>query len=110
MTSIPRVSWSGCASQFHVSCKAADENQFCAGTESVSITVGQRVRRKEHEEMWDSVSVYAEKERDATLVVRVMVFNPDWDEPLQIACIRSRPGEAAMNLTALGCNLDHVAV
>ena len=110
MTSIPRVSWSGCASQFHVSCKAADENQFCAGTESVSITVGQLIQRHGRAEMRDSVGVYAEEGRDGTLVVRVMVFNPDWDEPLQIACIRSRPGEAAMNLTALGCNLDHVAV
>ncbi|MFZ3258489.1 MAG: hypothetical protein WBD39_01245 [Candidatus Acidiferrales bacterium] len=60
--------------------------------------------------MWDSVGVYAHEEQDGTLVVRVMVFNPDWDEPLQIACIRSRLGEASTNLTALGCNLDHVTV
>ncbi|MGA7174329.1 MAG: hypothetical protein WBG29_13585 [Candidatus Acidiferrales bacterium] len=56
------------------------------------------------------MGVYAHEEQDGTLVVRVMVFNPDWDEPLQIACIRSRLGEASTNLTALGCNLDHVTV
>ena len=69
-----------------------------------------RVRGQSHEEMWESVGVYGEEDRDGTLVVRVMVFNPDCDEPLQIACIGSRPGEASMNMTALGCNLDHVAV
>jgi hypothetical protein len=94
--------------QFQVSCKAAGENQFCVGGESVSVTVGQLVRRYGREGMWDSVGVYAEEEEDGTLVVRVLVFNPDWDEALQIACIRSRPGDAA-SLTALGCNLDHAA-
>ena len=108
MTGIPRVFWARRENQFHVSCKAAKENQFCVGTESVSITVGQLIQRNGRAEMWDSVGVYAEEDRDGTLSLRVMVFNPDWDEPLQIVCIRSRPGEASMNLTALGCNLDHV--
>jgi len=58
--------------------------------------------------MWDSVGVYAETASDGTLLVRVMVFNPDWDEPLQIATIHSRPHDPAMNLTALGCNLNHI--
>lgn len=110
MTGIPRASWARCENQFHVACKAAGENQFCVGTESVSVTVGQLIQRNGRAEMWDSVGVYAEEDRDGTLIVRVMVFNPDWDEPLQIACIRSRPGEASMNMTALGCNLDHVTV
>jgi len=110
MTGIPRVSWARCGSQFHVSCKAAEENQFYVGSESVAVTVGQLIQRHGRAEMWDSVGVYAAEDRDGTLVIRVMVFNPDWDEPLQIACIRSRLGEASMNLTALGCNLDHVTV
>ena len=111
MTGVPRVSWAKGGSQFHVSCKASAENQFCAGTDSVSVAVGQLIQRHGRAEMWDSVGVYAEEDRDGTLVVRVMVFNPDWDEPLQIACIRSRPGDVSMtNMTALGCNLDHVTV
>jgi hypothetical protein len=104
----PRVSRAKPSSQFQVSCKAAGENQFCVGAESVSVTVGQLIRRHGREEMWDSVGVYAQEEEDGSLVVRVLVFNPDWDEALQIACIRSRPGDAA-SLTALGCNLDHAA-
>jgi hypothetical protein len=92
---------------FEVHCEAGDAGQSCAGT-ALSVRVSQRVRRGCIEEMWDSVGVYAEEEEDGSLVVRVLVFNPDWDEALQIACIRSRPGDAA-GLTALGCNLDHVA-
>lgn len=74
----------------------------------LSVKVGQRVRLNGTEQMWDSVGIYAEGQPDGTLVVRVVVFNPDWDGPLQIACIRSRPDDAA-SLTALGCNLNHVA-
>ena len=47
------------------------------------------------------------KEEDGTLSVRILVFNADWDEPLQVACIRSRPLDAEC-LTVLGCNLEHV--
>jgi hypothetical protein len=110
MTGPPRLSWARGESQFHVSCKAAGENRFCVGTESVCATVGQLIQRQGGEEMWDSVSVFAQEDQDGSLVVRVMVFNPDWDEPLQIACIRSRPGKAATNGAALECNLDHIKV
>jgi hypothetical protein len=40
--------------------------------------------------MWDSVAIESTVQQDGTLVLRVIVFNPDWDEPLQIASIRSR--------------------
>jgi hypothetical protein len=92
---------------FQVRCLASDDN-FALESKSLTVTVGQRVRLGGIEEMWDSVGVYAQEEEDGSLVVRVLVFNPDWDEALQIACIRSCPGDVA-GLTALGCNLDHVA-
>jgi hypothetical protein len=109
MTGIPRVSGAAREKQFHVSCKASDENQFCVGTESISVSVGQLIQRRGRTEMWDSVGVYAEEDRNGTLVVRVMVFNPDWDGPLQIACIQSRPQDPG-SLAALGCNLDHITI
>ena len=109
MTGIPGVSWVECERRFHVSCKASDENQFCVGTDSISVSVGQLIQRRGRTEMWDSVGVYAEEDRDGTLVVRVMVFNPDWDGPLQIACIQSRPRDTG-GLAAVGCNLDHIAI
>ncbi len=93
--------------KFEVHCSAGDSGGLCVGSESISVKVGQRVRMDGAEEMWHSVGVYAKEDEDGTLVIRVLVFNPDWDEPLQIASIRSRPQDGDCN-TALGCNLDHV--
>ena len=94
--------------QFHVSCEAGAENRFSVGTESLSVTVSQRIRRDGREEMWSSVGVFAEKTDEETLVIRVFVFSPGQDEPLQIARIESRPKDDAC-LTPLVCKLHHVA-
>ena len=106
MSALPSVTTVRCDKQFHVSCEAGTENNFSVGTESVSVRVGQCIRRGASEEIWDSVGVYAGEDGDGNLIVRVLVFNPDWDEPLQIATIRSRPRDEACS-TPLGCNLDH---
>lgn len=71
------------------------------------MTVAQAVRRNGRQEMWESVGLYAQEEPDGTLAVRVVVFNPDWDEPVQIACIRSRPQDKD-SLVPLACDLNHV--
>lgn len=97
------------AGGFRVSCDAAKAGRFLVETDSLWVRVDQRVLRRGTQEMWDSIAVEGKKEEDGTLVVRVLVFNPDWDEPLQIACIRSRPHDPEC-LTPLGCNLDHVAL
>src|SRR5260370_31130218 len=93
--------------QFRVCCQAENKNRFSVETESLSVRVSQCIRRGASEEMWDSLVVYAEEDEEGILVVRVLVFNPDWEEPLQIATIRSRPRDEACS-TPLGCNLDHV--
>jgi len=93
--------------KFEVHCNAGDSGELCVGTDSISIQVGQRLRMDGAQGMWHSVGVYAKEDEDGTLVIRVLVFNPDWDEPLQIASIRSRPQDGDCN-TSLGCNLDHV--
>jgi hypothetical protein len=48
---------------------------------------GQRVRRDGFQEMWQFVCVYAKEDENGDLVIRVLVFHPDWEEPLQIATI-----------------------
>ena len=93
--------------KFEVECRAGEAGSLVAGSESLSIQIGQRLLREGSREMWHSVGIYANEEEDGSLVIRVLVFNPDWDEPLQIARIASRPGDVSCR-TALGCNLDHV--
>jgi hypothetical protein len=98
---------SSSSERFRVRCDAGDDNRFRVTTESLTVTVGQRILREGTLEMWDSVSIYAKEDQDGNLVVEVLVFNADWDEPLRIASIRSRPQDATC-LTAVGCCLDHV--
>jgi hypothetical protein len=92
---------------FRIGCEAGDGNRFHVETDSVSVTVGQRVLREGVLEMWDSISVHAKRDSEGVLVVEVLVFNPQWDEPVRIASISSRPQDETC-LTALGCCFDHV--
>ena len=94
-------------SGFRVDCDADRAGRFRADSESVLVTVSQRIRHLGTEGMWDSVVLESKAEQDGTLVVRIVVSNPDWDERLQIVCIRSRPDDPDC-LTALGTNLDHI--
>lgn len=93
--------------KFEVECRAGDAGGLCVGSESVCVKVGQRVRRDGVEEIWHSVGVYAREDENGNLVIRVLVFHPEWDEALQIASIKSRPNDGDCQ-TALGCNLDHI--
>lgn len=72
----------------------------------LSVLVSQWIRRNRREELWNSVIVRCDEEPDGTMTVRVIVANPDWDQPLQIACLQSRPGDAKSD-TSLVCNLNH---
>lgn len=73
----------------------------------LSLRIEQRVRRNGELETWNSLAVYCEQEPTGCLLMRVVVFNPDWDSPLQIAAIRSWPNDPC-TLIPLACNLDHV--
>jgi hypothetical protein len=94
-------------SKFEVECRAGTAGSLQVGSESLSIQIGQRLLKDGSNEIWHSVAVYADEDENGSLVIRVLVSNPDWDEPLQIARITSRPNDASCR-TALGCNLDHV--
>jgi hypothetical protein len=94
--------------KFEVHCNAGDAGTFRASSELISIKVGQRILRDGIEEMWDSILISGGQAEDGSIQVRVLVFHPDWDEPLQIAHITSRPSDHNCE-TAIGCNLDHVA-
>ena len=93
--------------KFEVECSAGEAGGLSVGSEFVSVKVGQRVRRGGIDQMWHSIGVLAKEDEGGNLVIRVLVFHPDWAEPLQIASIKSRPGDRDCQ-TALGCNLDHV--
>ena len=92
---------------FSVSLQAGKVGSCEMNPDVLSVRVTQHVLRADVSEMWNSVSILCEKEASGALVVRVLVFNPDWEGALQIAELRSWPQDHS-NLTPLGCNLDHV--
>ena len=102
--SVPKVKDSR---KFEILCDAGKRGKLHVGAEFLSVQLGQRILRNGKEEIWHSIGIYAKEDEQGSLVVRVLVSNPDWDEPLQIASITSRPGDIGCQ-TALGCDLNHV--
>ena len=91
---------------FQIRCEAGPSNHFGVQADSVSVTVAQQVLRDGALEMWESVSIHTKHSPEGDLVVEVLIFNPDWDEPLRIASLRSRPEDSSY-MTPLACGLDH---
>jgi len=67
------------------------------------------MRTPSGEEIWDSVTIQS-REEGSELVIRVLVCHPGWDEPLQIACIRSQPkiDSQTSGMELLRCTLEHI--
>lgn len=75
---------------FQIDCSAEPTGSFRAGADRLSVRIGQRICRFGTEEIWDSVIVQSSND-DNELTTRVFVCHPDWDEPIEIARIRSGP-------------------
>src|SRR6266851_7809301 len=92
---------------FHVDCEAGEGGSLHMATDSFSISAGQQIRRGQDVETWNSVGIYSRQEVDGSLSLRIIIFHPDWEEPLQIACLRSRPEDAFGQASTLECDLEH---
>jgi hypothetical protein len=97
------------AGLFSIDMKARTDFAPPARMGAFALHIGQHVRRRGRLELWHSLSVLCEERLDRALVVRVLVFNPDWERGLQIAELRSWPQDGA-GMTPLGCNLDHISL
>jgi hypothetical protein len=93
---------------FEVRCRPEQRRNTLLSDFDLSISVGQLVRGEGAERMWNSVIIRCGEEKDGTLAVRVFVSNPDWEELLQVACLRSKPCDPA-SFTTLVANLDLIA-
>jgi signal transduction histidine kinase len=65
--------------KFYVCCEAGTESRLSVDSKSLSVTVSQRIRRGNREEMWDSVGVFAEENDEGVLVIRVLIYGPEWE-------------------------------
>jgi hypothetical protein len=91
---------------FVARCEPPRSGEGTNGSRRLSVFVGQRLRSHGVEQVWDTIIVHCDEDSEGTLSAVVVISNPDWDERLQIAHLRSRPADPHA-LTALGCNLDH---
>ena len=92
---------------FLVDCEAGEEGSLRMTADSISIRAGQQIRRGQDVETWNSVAIYSNQEVDGSVSLRIIIFHPDWEEPLQIACLRSRPEDAFGQASTLECDLEH---
>src|SRR5882724_1790775 len=92
--------------KFEVRCHAGDAGHLEVASDSVSVRVGQRIRRDGKQELWGSLLVECKEQDDGSLSVDVVVCHPDWDEPLRIASIQSNPSDANPAEPTLRCDLE----
>ena len=92
--------------KFEVHCHAGEAGKLCVGTQSLSVKIGQRVRRDGNEEIWHSVLIQCKEAEDGSLAVNVIVCHFDCDEPRQIASIQSAPNHKGDGVPALTCDLE----
>ncbi|HYL64707.1 MAG TPA: hypothetical protein VE077_19000 [Candidatus Methylomirabilis sp.] len=96
--------------QFSVEVDAGQWGRLQVEAKWLTFTLAQKIRTKEAGQMFDSVGIYCTQEHNDALVIRVVIFHPDWAAPLQIARIESRPETQEELLEPIGINLNHVSL
>ena len=91
--------------KFQVNCDAGDHGQLRVASESLVVNVGQTIVRDGRTEIWDSVIIRCSEEPDGSCTVNVLLCNPDWEEPMHLACLRSSPDTCSRNQVSLFCHL-----
>jgi hypothetical protein len=93
---------------FQIDCSAEPTGSFRAGADRLSLRIGQRIRKSGAEEIWDSVIIQGSND-DEGLTIRVLLCHPDWDEPIEIACIRSAQ-DTARRGQPIECHPEQVII
>ncbi len=94
-------------SKFGVRCHAEDVGHLEVTSDSASVRISQRIRRAGKEELWGSLLVECKEQDDGSLAVEVVVYHPDWDEPMRIASIQSNPTDEDAAGPTIRCDLQH---
>ena len=91
--------------KFQVNCDAGDHGQLRVASESLVVNVGQTIVRDGHTEVWESVIIKCSEEPDGSCTVHVLLCNPDWEEPIQLACLHSYLDTDSPSQVPLFCHL-----
>src|SRR5262249_49784615 len=75
--------------RFRIRCNAGHRGKFNSATAPLTVNVGQEILRDGRAQIWDSVVAQWSEGGDGSCAIRVLLCNPDWEEPMEIACLRS---------------------
>ncbi|HYT24140.1 MAG TPA: hypothetical protein VEW05_28360, partial [Candidatus Polarisedimenticolia bacterium] len=81
----------GSKQEFRVDCEARGAGSLHVGADDISFAVAERVRIEGEKQLWGSIKLHCQKDDDGSLTVVILFHDPKLEEPLQIACVRSRP-------------------
>jgi hypothetical protein len=87
--------------KFEVCCNAGSAGHLEVASDSLSVRIGQRISGDSKDGLWGSLLVECKEQDDGSLAVDVVVFHPDWDEPLRIASIQSNPSNGSPEQSSL---------
>jgi hypothetical protein len=93
--------------QFQLHCEAGSSGRFEISAKSLSLRIGQRIFQDKAVRIWDSVVIRCTHDEEGSLLVKVDVCNPSWDEPLQIASVVSRVAARADASPLMNFDLTH---
>jgi hypothetical protein len=92
--------------KFKVLCHVGDTKHLELASDAPLVQIEQRIRREGKEEMWISLQVKCKEQENGSLVVEVVLCNPDWDEPRRVALIQSNPADPIASTPSLRCDLE----
>jgi hypothetical protein len=93
--------------QFQLHCEAGASGRFEIGAESLSLRIGQRIFQEKSQRIWDSVVIHCTQDEHGSLLVKIDICNPAWDEPLQIASLVSRAVASSSDAPPMSFDLTH---
>src|SRR4051794_18173732 len=82
--------WPFINNSFAVRCAASSAGSFSVGSERLSLIISQKIVRGGREQMWDWILIQSNCQSDGLLRTHILLCNPDWDEPHEIAKVESR--------------------
>jgi hypothetical protein len=76
--------------KFEIHCDASPNGQLHVKSQALSVVISQVISNNKTQESWRSVLVICEESPDGLLTTKIIVCHPEWEQNLQIACIKSR--------------------
>ena len=96
--------------KFEIRCDASPSGRLHVKNHALSVAISQLVNSNNEQESWQSVLIISEESPEGLLTTKIIVCHPDWDQNLQIACIKSRAAGPKFPQSTFEIDLNQVHV